>query len=203
MSLMLWHLKGGGQDTTTTETTTPHLDKTWMRRASSNIGWGPMTTVKQEDQEQKNQPPTTEEEEPWTVIGSAIKVMALGLFWMGDNVNFLSSAGAFDNWNSSTSSDEEQLMKRRHQLSTLAGVRANQAYFAGAIAGLAVNWRTYFAFGRNEIRPAEARIKQVVVVEEEEEYPQEKDRMMQQLVKLQGKQFSLFLALLKVCSRLV
>ena len=217
--LILWHLQGGDETGTS-----PH-PKTLVRRASSNIGWGPMTVMSEseqdDDQEPKHRPsslyrsvssmayrnmyrpllsrmsqswglskrPT---EELWTAIGSAIKLMALFGFWIGDNVNFLTSSGALDDFEIS----HKERMTKRNQLSTLAGVRANQAYFAGAIAGLLVNWRTYFVFKRDVMQPAEAPLRQQVVVEED------KDRTMQQLVKLKEKQFSLFLALLKVRTKL-
>jgi hypothetical protein len=210
--LVLWHLQGGDE-------ASPH-PKTYVRRASSNIGWGPMTAMSESDQESKQQRPSSlyrsvssmayrnmyrplvsrlsqswglserPTEELWTVIGSAIKLMALGSFWIGDNVNFLTSSGALDDFEISP----KERMTKRHQLSTLAGVRANQAYFAGAIAGLLVNWRTYFAFKRDAMQPAEAHLTQQVLLEED------KDRTMKELVKLQEKQFSLFLALLKVCT---
>ena len=219
--LILWHLQGGDESGTS-----PH-PKTVVRRASSNIGWGPMTAMSSELSEQDNQEPKQHRpsslyrsvssmayrkmyrpllsrmsqswglserptEELWTAIGSAIKLMALFGFWIGDNVSFLTSSGALDDFEIS----HKDRMTKRNRLSTLASVRANQAYFTGSIVGLLVNWRTYFVFKRDVMQPAEAPLKQQVVVEED------KDRTMQQLVKLQEKQFSLFLALLKVCARL-
>jgi hypothetical protein len=96
-------------------------------------------------------------------------------------------------------------MTKRNQSTTLAGVRANQAYFAGVIAGLLVSsWRTYFAFRRDSVRPAEeAYLKKKVKVGQESESPPQDNNdldrtMQQQLVQLKEQQFSLFLALLKV-----
>jgi hypothetical protein len=203
VDLMLSHLQPQGSGHEETETTLPH-PKTLA--TSSN---GPMTVYQSlSSMAYRNMyrplvSRMSQSEQLWMAIGSAIKVMALFGFWIGDNVNFLSSSGAFDNLDITTSHKER--MARRNQLSTLAGVRANQAYFAGSIAGLLVNWRTYFVFQRNNgMRPvAQAHLKQQVVVMEESEESspqQDKDRTMQQLVKLQEKQFSLFLALLKVCS---
>lgn len=128
--------------------------------------------------------------ELWTVIGSAFKMLGLFGFWAGDNVNYLSSTGFLDDHSLPT---EERLEKRKH-LQTLSGIRANQAYFGGSVAGLLVTAYSYVTFRQEELAAAKQQWEEACEEGEEEEIK----HALRRLQKAQEKQFSLFLALLKV-----
>ena len=129
--------------------------------------------------------------ELWKVLGTSVKLLGLLGFWLGDNVNYLSSSGAFDDYTLSESSR----LSRRKSIATRAAERGTQAYFLGCLAGLAVNWKSYRKFHKETIVPAKKMIQQIPPAS-----TKEIDQAMKALKRHQEKQFSLFLALLKVRS---
>mmetsp|Transcript_11091 Transcript_11091/g.20531 ORF Transcript_11091/g.20531 Transcript_11091/m.20531 type:complete len:490 (-) Transcript_11091:584-2053(-) len=196
--------------------------KTIIRRASSNIGWGPMTLDEDDDDARPSLARTmsgiayrkmyrpllsrvsstfasteTPAVELWKAVGTATKMLGLLGFWLGDNVNFLTSNGAFDNYKLSN----EDRLARRKRWATFASQKANQAYFVGAVAGLLTNAYAYYRFQQDKL--AQARSKYEVALQEQlgshEIEREEQDYALKQLKKVQEKQFSLFLALLKSC----
>ncbi len=223
--LLLWHLQqtlGLHEDVDhdeNVETPKKRPPKTFARRASSNIGWGPMSLDDDEDDIRKRYRPSLARSlsmkayraiyrplrstlssvmgdaraapaaELWTVIGSAMKLLGLLGFWAGDNINYVSSTGFFDDHSLPT---EERLEKRK-QLQTFSGIRANQAYFGGSVAGLLVTAYSYITFRRDELAAAEQEWKDAC-----EEGEEECKHALRRLRKAREKQFSLFLTLLKV-----
>ena len=210
--LILWHLQAeSADDEKDHERSGP--PKAMIRRASSNVGWGPMTLAEEQESRRSlyrslssmayrrmyrpllsrmSQTWGSLEEpsmELWVALGTALKLVGLMGFWAGDNINFLSTTGAFDNYKLS----EKDRLARRKRLATAAGMRANQAYFLGAIAGLFVNVGSYWTFTRKDVKAAEKEYRQTV-----EESPDDQERAKQRFIKVQEKQFSLFVALLKV-----
>lgn len=127
-------------------------------------------------------------EELWRAFGSVVKMFGLLGFWAGDNVNFLCSSGAFDNYNL----PHKERLARRKKIQSLASTRANQAYFVGAMAGLLTNWYAYHLFRRENLAKTERRT--------EETTEEDQERSIQQFKLDEQKQFSLVLALLKVSS---
>jgi hypothetical protein len=127
--------------------------------------------------------------ELWMAVASAAKMVGLLGFWTADNLNFLHSSGALDDY----SLPETKRLERRRKWQSVVGTRANQTYFAGALAGLAVNWHAYQVFRRDKLAKAKEQFKEAV-----EESLDDQERALQQLTKVKEKQFSLFLALLKV-----
>jgi hypothetical protein len=142
--------------------------------------------------------PTTE---LWKTIGSAVKLMALLGFWAGDNVNFLVSSGALDDYNYSNFSR----LANRAKWQTVASTRANQAYFAGGLAGLFVNYKSYVSFKREKWARAKERLMEATSKQQQEESssssapPEYQERAKQEWTKVQEQHMTLFLALLKVC----
>jgi Peroxisomal biogenesis factor 11 (PEX11) len=199
-----------------------------VRRASSNIGWGPMTLEENDGTLTGSTrklvrtvssmayrtvyrpmisrmsstlaaaaPSKTPSAEWWMATGSALKMLGLLGFWMGDNVNFLTSNGAMDNYR--LSPDERAARRKRWQ--TLASEKANQAYFVGAIAGLVTNAYAYHRFRKDELAKAKKDYQEAHQHTTENHVldKEEQELALKQLKKLQEKQFSLFLALLKSC----
>jgi len=233
--LILWHLQNTlGLDSEEDEelkgakSTTKRPPKTYARRASSNIGWGPQT-MEEENEDSSKQPrpsftrsmsmkvcravyrplrsalstvmgeksksPCSSSAELWTVLGSACKMLGLLGFWAGDNLNYVLGTGFLDDH--SLPADERAA--KRSELQKTSGIRANQAYFAGSLAGLLVNVYAYWNYCRNKLTMAEDNVKEAV-----EEGDEELSRATEQLKKAKEKQFSLFLALLKsICDVLV
>mmetsp|Transcript_574 Transcript_574/g.1466 ORF Transcript_574/g.1466 Transcript_574/m.1466 type:complete len:521 (-) Transcript_574:92-1654(-) len=211
--------------------------KILVRRASSNIGWGPMTTdddVTAASSDNKNNKksltrsfsnmayrkmyrpllsrmssrfggstvsaPSTEW---WKVVGSALKIVGLFGFWVGDNVNFVAGSGALDNYQL-TNKDR---LGRRKKWQTLASENANRAYFLGSVAGLATNAYAYYRFCKDVVVKADQEYQEALAgggggggdddtdsIDREEQI-----HSLQTLKRVQQKQFSLFLALLKSC----
>jgi hypothetical protein len=216
VGLIFWHLQSSlEEDDDGAEK--PKRPKTIVKRASTNIGWGPMTTL-DDDQEVSSSRPSllrslssmayrkmyrpvlsrmsstlasteTPSVELWMAVGSAAKMVGLLGFWTADNLNFLHSSGALDDY----SLPETERLERRRKWQSVVGRRANQTYFAGALAGLAVNWRAYQVFRRNKLAKAKEQFKEAV-----EESLDDQEQALQQLTKVKEKQFYLFLALLKV-----
>jgi hypothetical protein len=128
--------------------------------------------------------------EVWRAFGSALKMFGLLGFFAGDNVNFLSSSGAFDDY----SLPSKQRLEKRKRIQSLASKRAAQSYFLGSVAGLLTNWYSYIVFRRDKLAKAEEHLKEAV-----EESLEDQDKTLQQLTLMKQNFFSLFLALLKVC----
>jgi hypothetical protein len=201
--------------------------KPLTRRASSNIGWGPMTLDEEDGiadgrrrtpsfvrslsskayrtiyrplrstlssvmgggSSQSRPAPTAE---LWTVIGSAFKMIGLLGFWTGDNINYLCSTGFLDDHSLPTA--EERLAKRS-KLQSLSSIRANQTYFGGSVAGLLVSAYSYMNYRRQKLVVAQQQWEEACDDDEGEE---EQEQALHHLKKVKEKQFSLFLALLKV-----
>ena len=143
------------------------------RRASSNIGWGPVT-VQEEEQDREKQRPRyhrslsqrvyrtlfrpllsrlssrlVEEDEItplWKLFGNAIKMLGLCGFWAADNVSFLALSGVWDDY---SSLDPAERLARRQQTIESASIVANRSYFISAVAGWLINVRVYLSFRRH------------------------------------------------------
>lgn len=204
-SLILWHLEHKSKTTTDDDVSIrPHV---LLRRASSNIGFGPMTleedgvkrpslvsSLSNMAYHQMYRPFITHmstvfgaSEEPsnelWKIVGMSLKVCGLLGFWAGDNCSFLLSSGAFDNY---SLSDEERLHRRKRMMG-VASKRAYQSYFIGAVSGLITNWYAYSLFQKEN---------NLAKMKEETHKDETQER---QTKKLKQQQFKLFLSLLKSC----
>jgi hypothetical protein len=185
--------------------------QSFFRRASSNIGWGPVNLEENEHSLSRRKlyrsissvayrmyrplasrlSATGESSLPpddplWKVVGSALKMVGLFGFWTGDNISFLTSSGLFDNFQV----DKPTRMAQRKQLATKASLAANKFYFAGGIAGLYVSLRAYLEWRKEKLRTLQDRIDTAEDEDEEREAKQAFD-------KAKAKQFILFLAVLK------
>ena len=199
--------------------------KTIVRRASSNIGWGPMTLDEDNSDARpslvrslssmayrKMYRPTlsymsstlassssksSPSVEWWKATGAALKMLGLLGFWMGDNVNFVTGSGALDNYNLS---DKDRLARRK-QWQTFASQNANRAYFLGAVAGLLTNAYAYHRFRKDQVAEVQEEYKQSFEDHHDDEKleKEEQEHALKKLKKTQEKQFSLFLQLLKSC----
>eukprot|EP00980_Cylindrotheca_fusiformis_P027112 scaffold18886_cov108-Cylindrotheca_fusiformis.AAC.3 len=209
--IILWHLKNREEHSAGDDKNSRFL----LRRASSNIGWGPSNADEKQHRRQSLArslsglvqrtvyrpmvsrmasifaPDETPSTELWKICGTSIKLTGLLLFWAGDNCNFLFSTGFFDDY----SLPSKERTERRKRWMSFAGKRAGQAYFVAALAGLLVNWFTYSQFHRKYIASTES--------DGGEERPrgeaEEQEVSMLREKKLKEKQFSLFLSLLKSC----
>lgn len=85
---------------------------------------------------------TSTKVEWWKATSSALKSIGLIGYLFGDNINFLTSSGALDNY---SLSDKDRLSHRK-RFQTLVGKRSNQSYFFAAIIGLVTNTYTYYRF---------------------------------------------------------
>lgn len=214
-----------GENNVVESSTTRLRPKILLRRASSNIGWGPMTTAEDVAVNNNNKsltrslsslayrrmyrpllsrmssafgesatPPSTEW---WMVVGSALKIVGLFGFWMGDNMNFIVGTGALDNYNLK----KKDRLERRMKWQTLASENANRAYFIGAVAGLVTNAYAYQRFYKDNMVKAKQEYQEAVLPFEADPDAahdiNEYKHALQKLKCLQQKQFSLFLALLK------
>jgi hypothetical protein len=254
IGLWCWHLKRYIDSLDGTEpdqdgkaassSSKPPPPRTIIRRASSNIGWGPMTLPSPETMTGSNArslvrslssmayrkmyrpmisqvsstlatvsttTSATPTVELWMATGSAMKMLGLLGFWLGDNITFVTSNGGLDNYYLSP----EERLARRKKWQTLASNKANQAYFVGAMAGLVTNAYAYYRFRQDKLVQAKQQyqesIQQLRQQQEEdddaldnddmtkEEEEEEQQHAWKQLQKVQEKQFSLFLALLKSC----
>jgi hypothetical protein len=129
----------------------------------------------------------------WDMIGTALKTLGLLGFWAADNVAFLALSGALDDYRL----DDASRQTRRKGVQDRASSFANRFYFFGAVAGLFVNVRAYWKHRLTELQSAQRTLRnfqnETTIVE-----PVEIDNAWESLTKAQEKQFSLFLALLKV-----
>jgi len=137
----------------------------------------------------------------WKVIGSALKTIGLLGYWLGDNVNFLTSSGALDNYSLS----EKDRLARRKRWQDVTSKKANQFYFFATMIGLATN---SYAYNRFQLKNAIAHGQQRIDDDSSKKTEREEDkdrvrelRMTQQ--KQEQKQFDLFLAMLKSCMDVV
>ena len=213
LGLIFWHIQNSLDGNEENEKS--KRPKAVVRKASSNIGWGPQTFL----EEQESRPTfvrslsnvayrkmyrpllsrmsstfaSTEKPsvELWRAVGSAVKMLGLFGFWAGDNVSFLCSTGAFDNY----ALPQKERLEKRKNIASFATRRAAQAYFIGSLAGLLTNWYSYLVFRRDKLAKAEEHMKEAVA-----ESLDDQDKTIQQLTLVKEKQFELFLALLKVRS---
>lgn len=124
----------------------------------------------------------------WNIAGNGLKMLGLLGFWAADNVSFLGQSGFFDDF----SKDKDTRLQDRVQLVTNASSFANQSYFAGAIAGLLTNWRSYWEHHNGSLRKL-----QLDALDDVKS--NDVASATAALQKSQEKQFTLFLALLKSC----
>jgi hypothetical protein len=238
VSLLCWHLKqqidrlhgddeGDGFEVEHVETKDSHKPpRTIVRRASSNIGWGPMTLDDDRSEARpslvrslssmayrkmyrpmlsqmsstlasssaRNRPSV----EWWDATGSALKMLGLLGFWLGDNVNFCAESGALDNY----TLNKDDRLARRKQWQTFASNNANRAYFFGAVAGLLTNAYAYHRFRKDRLTEVEQEYMQSFEDHHDDEKleKEEQAHALRKLKKIQAQQFSLFLALLKSCA---
>ena len=123
----------------------------------------------------------------WQIAGNACKSLGLLGFWAADNVSFLALSGFLDDFT------KENRIPERARLMSRASAVANRSYFVGAIAGLMVNWKSYWDHTK-------ALRQQVLDAASNESSEDSQD----ELQKSQEKQFGLLVALLKsVCDVLV
>ena len=139
----------------------------------------------------------------WKIVGTALKMIGLMGFWAGDNVNFLAGSGLFDNYGEGVGQKER--MAQRNQLKTQASLFANRSYFLGCLAGFVTTLRSYWIHRNTIVREATSRLlKATQQLEQEdrtEDEPSRKEAWLEAKValdKAREKQFSLFLAFLKV-----
>jgi Peroxisomal biogenesis factor 11 (PEX11) len=122
----------------------------------------------------------------WQVAGNAIKSLGLLGFWAADNVSFLALSGFLDDFT------HKNRLAERARIISQASVAANRSYFVGAVAGLIVNWKSYWD-------QTKALHQQTALIDSSED-----DAAQEALQAAKEKQFSLFVALLKsVCDVLV
>ena len=140
----------------------------------------------------------------WKIVGSAMKMIGLMGFWAGDNINFLTGSGLFDDYSQSVTQKER--LEKRSQLKTNASLFANRFYFFGAVAGLLTGLRAYLSYRSNTLREAHERLKEATERVAETDTKTEDEAKNKHLwkeakeamEKAKEKQFSLFVALLKV-----
>ena len=213
-----WNLKHnfpeneGLNDEKTPAAAVSRNSRTFMRRVSSNIGWGPVTL--EESQPGRKfyrsissvafrmyQPmasrlsvsgqtalPPKVDEPMWKIVGATIKMLGLCGFWTADNVSFLTYSGLFDNYQL----DKSTRIAERKRLQTTASTAANQFYFVGGIAGLLVSVRSYWAYRETTMRKLQENIDSAEDVDEE-------THALRAFEKAKEKQFVLFLSLVKSC----
>jgi len=144
----------------------------------------------------------------WKATSSALKTIGLIGYLLGDNLNFLTSSGALDNY---SLSDKDRLSHRK-RFQTLVGKRSNQSYFFAAIIGLVTNTYTYYRFlqlQKNTTMLTQGEQQQAddsnnsSDSEEQNEERRIENTTIQQTTTItkeqQQKQFTLFLALFKSC----
>lgn len=140
----------------------------------------------------------------WKIVGTALKMIGLMGFWAGDNVNFLAGSGLFDDYREGVGQKER--MAQRNQLKTQASLFANRSYFLGCLAGFVTTLRSYWTHRNTTLREANARlleaaqkVEQADRGEDEASRKESWKKAKAALEKAKEKQFSLFLAFLKVC----
>ena len=155
----------------------------------------------------------------WKIIGSTLKLMGLMGFWLGDNVNFLGSSGILDDMNL----NKEDRVRARKDLRRKAGHFAARAYFCGALSGLYVSLREVLRHRGGTLKRA---VERVYMLEQKKLQQEQRKRQEKRgswdmkdddeeedgaedveaqlnsaradLEKIKGRQFVVFLALLKV-----
>mmetsp|Transcript_4205 Transcript_4205/g.4777 ORF Transcript_4205/g.4777 Transcript_4205/m.4777 type:complete len:477 (-) Transcript_4205:1498-2928(-) len=139
--------------------------------------------------------------ELWKATGSGLKMIALVGFYLGDNLNFLTSSGTLDNYSLS----ETDRLSRRKQLQSLLGKKSNQSYFFASIVGLVMNAYSYHRFVQQRNKTMLTR-EQVYdkntndLDEQKEEVDEDREKYLQSIAtKKEQKQFELFLSVLKSC----
>lgn len=201
-----WHLQQHA------EGEEPPNPKTLFRRASSNIGWGPVTLEESEPPSKRrllrslssvayrmyrpmastlsvSGEASKQSSTPmWKLVGSAIKMLGLFGFWTGDNIAFLTQSGMFDDYRL----DATARMAMRKQWQTRASQTANRCYFAGAVAGLVTSLRSYINYRNTTVRALKQQVDQA-------DNEDEKRVAAASLETAEAKQFVLFLALAKSC----
>ena len=151
----------------------------------------------------------------WKIIGATLKLLGLMGFWMGDNVNFLGSSGLFDD----VSLPREERAKSRVMLRRKAGHFAARAYFLGAISGLYVSLREVLRHRAGPLRKAVECVQSLeqkksrrnswdlnsdqdsssgTEVRADDDVHPQLASARSDLEKIKGKQFVLFLSLVKV-----
>ena len=156
----------------------------------------------------------------WKIIGSTLKILGLMGFWIGDNINFIGSSGLLDD----ESLPIEKRTKARAELRRKAGYFAGRAYFLGAISGLYVSLREVLRHRAGPLRKAIELVHSLEQnqmqqsIEKSKSWDMDSDRdqddendecvgsavdpqlasARSDLEKIKGKQFVLFLSLLKV-----
>ena len=156
----------------------------------------------------------------WKIIGSTLKILGLMGFWIGDNINFIGSSGLLDD----ESLPIEKRAKARAELRRKAGYFAGRAYFLGAISGLYVSLREVLRHRAGPLRKAIELVHSLEQnqmqqsIEKSKSWDMDSDRdqddendecvgsavdpqlasARSDLEKIKGKQFVLFLSLLKV-----
>lgn len=133
--------------------------------------------------------------ELWEETGTILKMVGLMGFWLGDNVNFLTSTGALDDY----SQKLDKRLERRKRWQTVASEKANQAYFFGAVAGLFTSAYAYIRFKKDQLDEAKRDYQRTMMNSLDTESAPEREDAVRRLKKVQEKQFTLFLALLKSC----
>lgn len=207
--------------------------KVLVRRASSNIGWGPMAVEDMDDATTRpsltrslsniayrrmyrpllskmsstlggGEATTSPTVEWWMAVGSALKMVGLLGFWLGDNINFVTGSGALDNYRL----DRPARLARRQQWQTFASKNANRAYFMGSMAGLVTNAYAYYRFCKDKMGQATKEYQEAAATaaaaaahqlsdDDNNVETDEQSHALRRLKRLQEKKFSLFLALLK------
>ncbi|CAB9519118.1 Peroxisomal biogenesis factor 11 (PEX11) [Seminavis robusta] len=143
----------------------------------------------------------------WKIIGSALKIIGLLGFWAGDNVNFLTGSGLFDDYRVES---QKERITRRNQLKTKASLFANRCYFLGAVAGLVTSLRVYLTFRQTTLQAAQERLVATTsrveetrgIDDDDDEHTKSKqlwNQAKQALDAAKEKQFSIFVTLLKSC----
>lgn len=212
-----------------------------LRRASTNIGWGPASSETTAITKARSAsfyrsvsnlgrrmyrplasqivasygnncdaaPPA------WKIIGSTVKILGLMGFWLGDNVNFFVSSGFFDD----VSLPSAERAKFRAELRRKAGYFAGRAYFLGAISGLYVSFREVLMHRNGPLRRAMEVVRSLEgkgsqrSIQKNQSWDMDSDQQDEtdenavdpqlalarsDLEKIKGRQFVLFLSLLKV-----
>lgn len=111
-----------------------------------------------------------------------IRYFGLAGFWLMDNTNFLYGSGVLDR----LSLDRKDRALHRKTMQTQAGIRANQSYFVGSVAGFWLNWKALRNFQKANHKTSGS------------------DKTPEECASLRAKYFGLWVALLKsVCDILV
>lgn len=213
---LVWHLHQSLGQYNDNDENVPE-PRVLLRKASSNIGWGPATLVEVAQQHSRrfyrsmsslaltrmyrplasrlvsfassvpDTAPPSQTTPLVVVVGTALKLLGLWGFWTGDNFSFLTMSGLFDNYQLPLS----DRVTARQRLAARASRFANRSYFMGSVAGLAASLRAYYD-GYRKMMGIKRDIEQADGDEEEL-------RATKAFDAAKTKQFSLAMALLKSC----